>query len=187
MSNSHLSLEWGIVKAQEEFCGGGPIAGGSIVGEANFTHLGRSSIELSAAWDIGRLIPSPQFVPTSPAASETVATVLGGNDYPYQFHVKPFTLQCVSTVSATGELTLKAANGDELFGTVMGGETFRLDYILPGDGIETFAIIAITGGTGRFQNATGSFVAHTISRLDYLAGKFVIDSVDVLPGGTLGY
>lgn len=187
MSNSHLSLDWGIVAAQEAVCGGGRIAGGLMTGEGNFTHLGRSTLDLSAAWDIARLIPSPQFVPTSPAAAGPVATVLSGNEYPYQFHFDPVTQQCGTTVSATGELTLTAANGDQLFGTVTGGETFRLDFINPGDGIETFAIIAFTGGTGRFQNATGSFVAHTISRFDYAVGKFVIDLAEVLPGGTLAY
>jgi hypothetical protein len=43
------------------------------------------------------------------------------------------------------------------------------------------------GGTGDFKDATGSFVAHTVARLDYNTGKFVIDLAELAPGGVLGY
>jgi hypothetical protein len=116
-----------------------------------------------------------------------VATVLQGDDYPYAFHIDPATQECGNTVTATGDLVLTATNGDTISGEISGGETFRLDFQNPGDGIETFAEITIVGGTGDFKDATGSFVAHTVARLDYNTGKFVIDLAELAPGGVLGY
>lgn len=187
MSQGDLELQWGVVAAQEESCGAGKVAGGYMTGQGDFTQIGISSITISAAWDIARLISSPQFTPTSPEAGGPVATVLKGDEYPYTFHVDPATQQCSNTVTATGELVLTPANGDKIYGEVSGGETFRLDFQNPGDGIETFAMITVVGGTGRFENATGSFVAHTIARFDYSAGKFVIDLAELSPGGMLGF
>jgi hypothetical protein len=53
--------------------------------------------------------------------------------------------------------------------------------------VETFVIVAITGGTGRFADATGSFTMHTIIRFDMRLGAFVIDLAEMLPGGTINY
>jgi hypothetical protein len=49
----------------------------------------------------------------------------------------------------TGTWTLTAANGDLLFGTLVGGVGS-----VPTQGIGTYTV---AGGTGRFQGATGSF------------------------------
>jgi hypothetical protein len=185
MSRGDLSLRWAVVVPQEVSCGGSRVAGGAITGRGNFTHLGVSTIRMSAAWDIARLV-TPQYTPVGPAGGP-VAAVLTQSDYPYQFHFDPFTQQCGTTVQATGELVLTAANGDRVFGRVAGGETHRLDFVAPGDGIETFAKISIAGGTGRFAGATGSFVVHTVARFDYGLGRFVIDLAEVLPGGVISY
>ena len=191
MTEGSLQLDWAIDRNQESsVCNGEQIAGGHSSGQGNFTHLGRSTIEVSAAWDIGHLLDpaEAQFVPTGPAGGP-VAPVLPTDmyPYPYEFHFNPFTGECGPAVTATGEVTLTAANGDKVFGTIMVGETFRLDFMAPGDGVETFATVTITGGTGRFDGATGSFVTHTITRFDYDAGRFVIDLAEVLPGGTIAY
>jgi hypothetical protein len=186
MSRSNIHLEWAVIAPQEQICSGKRIAGGSTVGKGNFTHLGLAEIEMSAAWDIDRLIATPQFVPEGPAGGP-VATVLSGSEYPYQFGFNPFTQQCGPEVIATGELVLTAANGDKLFGEIVSGETHRLDFLAEGDGIENFSIIEVVGGTGRFQGATGSFIIHTISRFDPAAGRFVIDLAEVMPGGTIAY
>jgi hypothetical protein len=185
LSRSDLQLVWGITAPDEQACGGGRIAGGYIEGSLNLSHLGRSSIEMSAAWDIDQLI-TPQFTPVGPAGGP-VARVLEQNDYPYQFQHNPFGPGCGTTVSATGDVVLTAANGDQVFGKVVGGETHRLDFIVAGDGIETFAIVEIVGGTGRFDGATGNLVVHTISRFNIPTLSFVIDLAEVLPGGTIGY
>jgi len=119
MSDAHLQLDWGITGTQELDCGGNKIAGGHSSGQGNFTHLGQSSIEVSAAWDIGhQLDPADaQFVPTGPAGGP-VAPVLGTGAYPYQFQFNPFTGECSAAVAATGEVKITAANGDEVFGAM---------------------------------------------------------------------
>jgi hypothetical protein len=188
LSRSDLRVDWAIQNTQEQPCSGEQIAGGASSGEGNFTHLGSSRIEVSAAWDVGHLLDpgDVQFVPVGPAGGP-VAPVLGADDYPYGFQFNPFTGECEAVVSATGTVKLTAANGDQVFGAIRGGEAHRLDFVNPGDGVETFAITDIVGGTGRFENATGSFVAHTITRFDYDALKFVIDLTEVLPGGIIVY
>lgn len=199
MSRSDLDLTWGIERDQELACGGDEIAGGEISGAGTFTHLGRSTIEMSSAWDIGNLLDpgDVQFDPVGPAGGP-VAPVLSE---PYSFNVDPFLSPpppgepvCEEdAVTATAELVLTAANGDQVFGEVVGGETHRLDFpgpggvVVPGSGVETFAIIDIAGGTGRFENATGSFVIHTITRFDFETFAFVIDLAELLPDGSIAY
>jgi hypothetical protein len=190
LSRSELSLDWGIERDWELACGGDEVAGGESSGFGNFTHLGRTEIHMSAAWDIGARIADPdqaEFTPVSPAAGGPFAPVFGPDDYPYQFEFNPFTGLCEQVVAATGVLLLTAANGDEVHGVVTGGETHRLDFIREGDGIETFAIVSIDGGTGRFADASGSFVVHTITRFDFDRMEFVIDLAEVLPGGKIAY
>jgi hypothetical protein len=190
LSRSDLSLDWGIERDWELLCGGDEIAGGESSGFGHFTHLGRTEIHMSAAWDIGARIADPtqaEFTPVSPAAAGPFAPVFGTGAYPIPFQFNPFTGQCEQVVAATGTMRLTAANGDEVHGVVTGGETHRLDFIREGDGIETFAIVAIDGGTGRFAGASGSFVVHTITRFDFDEMTFVIDLAEVLPGGTISY
>jgi hypothetical protein len=62
----------------------------------------------------------------------------------------------------------------------------KLDFIVDGDGVESFAEVAVTGGTGRFAAATGAFVVHTIARIQPTL-NFAITLAEVLPGGTIGY
>lgn len=193
MSRPDLSLDWAIEAAPEEGCSGIEFAGGKISGDGNFTHLGRSTIDMSAAWDIGNLLDAgdEQFEPVGPAGGP-VAPLLGQGEYPYDFQFDPFDQECEQVVSATGELSLVAANGDEVHGNVTGGETHRLDFtgpdgVVPGSGVETFAIIDVDGGTGRFADAEGSFIVHTITRFDFVARAFVIDLAEVLPNGRIAY
>ena len=177
---------WTVSKDQEMQCAGRNVAGGLVGGRGSFTHLGNSSVEASAAWDVGNLITTPaRYTPEGPAGGP-VAPVLGQSSYPYAFSYDPDAGECGSSVVATGEVVLMAANGDRLFGAITGGEAHRLDFILPGDGVETFSEVFVTGGTGRFSGATGSFVMHTIARM-LPTFRFAITRAEVLPGGTLGY
>ena len=59
-----------------------------------------------------------------------------------------------STRIGTGTFVFTAANGDTVFGTISGQATFTPPNVLT---IEENAII--TGGTGRFAEATGTFTA----------------------------
>jgi hypothetical protein len=186
LNHSGLEPVWTVSKDQEMACGGPAVAGGQVGGSARFTHLGASWVEVSAAWDVGNLITTPpQYQPVGPAGGP-VAPVIGASGYPYAFHYDPATGDCQQTVAATGEVVLTAANGDRLHGAITGGEAHRLDFIIPGDGVETFAEVSVTGGTGRFANATGSFVVHTIARITPTL-RFAITLADIMPGGTLGY
>ena len=68
-------------------------------------------------------------------------------------------LATVNTATGTGTGTFQfiAANGDTVFGTISGQATFTPPNVLTI--VET---ATITGGTGRFDGATGSF---TVARL----------------------
>lgn len=188
LGSSDFEVDWGVTRDQELACDGEEIAGGSSSGEGEFTPIGRSTLEISSAWNIGDLLDPAvvQFDPTGPAGGP-VAPVLGQNDYPYAFHFNPLTGACGAAVIATGAVELTTQNGDKVYGEVTGGETHRLDFVIQGDGIETFAIIEIVGGTGRFRNATGTFVAHTITRFDFDSSRFVMDLAEFLPGGIIAY
>ena len=177
---------WTVSRDQELGCGGPAVAGGQVGGSGNFSHLGQSAVDVSVAWNVGTLLQTPaRYTPVGPAGGP-VAPVLGQSSYPYAFHYNPTTGNCGQAVAATGNVVLTAANGDKVFGNVTGGEAHRLDFIFDGDGVEAFIEVAVTGGTGRFSGATGSFVVHTIARLTPTL-NFDITLAEVLPGGTLGY
>lgn len=56
------------------------------------------------------------------------------------------TLAADGTVTGTGTATIVAANGDQLTG----------DFTVTGNGQTQRVVVTITGGTGRFANATGT-------------------------------
>jgi len=75
-----------------------------------------------------------------------------------------------ATATGTGTFTLTAANGDKLFTRYVGGQT---EFVpLPGDrGTSTITLVAtITGGTGRFAAATGTFAIIRTGIVDFAAG-----------------
>ncbi len=195
MTAASIQLDWGITIFQEEPCSGQQMAGGEISGTATFAGIGPLSVGMTSAWDIDNLLDDAdkRYEPVSDAAPEDgpAAPVLGQGDYPYAFQFDPFENTCLepgeSVVSATGDVVFTDGDGAELYGHVTGGETYRLDFVMEGDGIETFAEVDFTGGTGRFAGATGSFVIHTIFRFDFGANEFVLDLAEVLPDGTIRY
>lgn len=189
MTGQDLVLDWAITRDQELPCGGDEMAGGALGGTATFDDLGTMDVEFSAAWDIAAAEPNPdlaEFEPEGPAGGP-FAPVLGDGEYPYAFQYDPFSGTCAPVVSATGDVTFTADDGDELQGVVTGGETHRLDFVAEGDGIETFATVDFVGGTGTFENASGSFTVHTIAQFDMTDMVFVVNLAEVLPGGTLTY
>ena len=177
---------WTVSKDEQAACGGPVAAGGQVGGRGNFTHLGESAVDVSVAWDVGHLIQTPaRYRPVGPAGGP-VAPVVGPAGYPFPFAHDPYTGNCAQTVAATGQIVLTAANGDQLYGKVAGGEAHRLDFIIPGDGVESFIEVDVTGGSGRLTDATGAFVVHTIARLTPSL-RFAVTLAEILPGGTLGY
>lgn len=79
-------------------------------------------------------------------AAEGEATYIGHYTLTGEFTVD------VRFGTATGVFTLTAANGDVLFLDMEG-------HAVPTDLTKTVASFTVTGGTGRFEGATGSFTA----------------------------
>ena len=72
----------------------------------------------------------------------------------------------IPATTGTGTLTFTAANGDELFTTYEGGQT---EFVPPN--VSTITLVAtITGGTGRFAAATGTFTIIRTGTVDFAAG-----------------
>lgn len=103
--------------------------------------------DLQFVTEIGARVCPPDFVPIAFAGTGTLtllgAVSIAGND-------------CVlftppTGVIADGVLTIIAANGDQIFGTIEGTEVLPTPEV-PGTLEGTFAIV---GGTGRFEGATG--------------------------------
>jgi hypothetical protein len=86
-----------------------------------------------------------------------------------------------SILSFTGAGTLVADNGDELTGTLEGTSTAP-----SGEGDATF-LFTITGGSGRFQNASGTMnvIAHSALMSTY--GGLLVYYNQFIGGGTLSY
>jgi hypothetical protein len=95
------------------------------------------------------VMPSPPFPPTTASLTRDgtgTATYLGR----YTEHIE-MTIT-LAMLSSTGTATFTAANGDTLTATVLGQATRT--------GPTTLSIVedyTITGGTGRFADATGTF------------------------------
>jgi hypothetical protein len=99
------------------------------------------------------ITPTPPF----PPASATVEISASGN----ATHLGRFTVQIphvvdFATATGVGTFTFTAANGDLLTATFTG----QADTSQPIFSIEEHA--TITGGTGRFAGATGSFVVQRL-------------------------
>jgi hypothetical protein len=75
--------------------------------------------------------------------------------------------------SAAGTFTIQAANGDMLFLTMEG-------HVVLTDFTKTILNFTITGGTGRFEDATGNFTAH--NQLAFFAGTPVNPYVGEIKG-----
>ena len=75
--------------------------------------------------------------------------------------------------TATGVFTLTAANGDKLFLNMEG-------HAVPTDLTKTVANFTVTGGTGRFEGATGSYTSH--NQLAFSVGTSPNPYLGVLEG-----
>lgn len=69
-------------------------------------------------------------------------------------HLGRFTLVTLVTVTGSEHMTLTAANGNVLFATGTGQLVPSEDGLT----LDTMEDMTITGGTGRFAGATGSFI-----------------------------
>jgi hypothetical protein len=90
-------------------------------------------------------------------------------------HLGNSTFEAISNVTVTqppfmvnGTRTITAANGDQLFTTFTGTSTPVVNGMNGADLQET-----VTGGTGRFANASGSFTV--IARNNFITSTFTAD------------
>lgn len=157
---------WVVSHFQE----GGLVAGAEVKSVGNVSHLGLTQVRASAAWDWGQPAAGA-FTPEGPV-TQFSATILPGSTH--------FTSQ---DVTATGEVTMTAANGDELHGIITGGEVYELAFAQAGDGQEQFQQVRVEGGTGRFAKAEGQLVLHSI--FDLKSMKIVQSSI--MRGGWIRY
>ena len=72
---------------------------------------------------------------------------------------------CADGETPTNEIIFTAANGDEIFADITGG---RVNELCSGAGFEIIIVYTITGGTGRFDAATGG--GEGITRVNFVAG-----------------
>jgi len=100
--------------------------------------------------NVSQTFPDPLHILEQQAGSGN-ATHLGLSGFSDSQSVDLSTFPTTGCALVTNSGTLTAANGDELFFTQNGTVCLQQDGTLPGH----FAL-TLTGGTGRFQGATGS-------------------------------
>jgi len=179
------ALIWGVSHQAEEFCtaGGSSVAGAASVASGHFSQLGDITTYIDAAWDWSVPVNGAEFTPVGPTTAFSATVLPATGSLPHTFAFDPFFVvaadACKETVTATGQVTIIGPNGDLITGQVTGGEVYELDFSAPGDGQEQFLKVDIDGGTGRFVNATGSFVSHSVFSLTPLP---VVLSNEIIDG-----
>jgi len=91
-----------------------------------------------------------------------------------------FALVGPNGFSWTGTETTVAANGDQLFATVSGAGTL-------GPPIQSTAVHTITGGTGRFAHASGTFTTTAVSSSVSIVGSVETVTSPLTFTGTISY
>jgi hypothetical protein len=95
------------------------------------------------------------------ANAKGTATHLGG------FTATSEDLVDTATNTGTGTLRFVASNGDELFARTIGRED---RFVPPNVSFVTF-VATITGGTGRFEGASGTFTIHQVETIDFASSS----------------
>ncbi len=85
-----------------------------------------------------------------------------------------------NTFTLTGTATYVAANGDKLFATVVATGTFT------GSNVVT-TVSTITGGTGRFADASGTFTTHERVVIGTIVGPILTDTFTATAEGQISY
>jgi hypothetical protein len=101
-------------------------------------------------------------------STEGIARVshLGKTSYSSSF---TFTLTGLETFTIAGTQTLVAANGDELFLSFTGTGTFTGAFT-PGQTSDVTVVYTVTGGTGRFDDASGTLTGTVSTELVSVVG-----------------
>src|ERR687892_135935 len=109
-------------------------------------------------------------IATTPFPGSTTGTArlshLGKTSYSSTFGV---TLTGPNTFTIAGTQTFVAANGDMLFLSFTGMGTFTGPFA-PGQTTETTANYTVTGGTGRFDDASGTLTGTVLGEVASVVG-----------------
>ena len=129
-------------------------------GLATAPTLARGATELPFR---GSLKTEADLVPPNPVA---VLTGTGHATHLGQITMAMTALVDFATSTATGTFNFTAANGDELSGTFIG-----VEGVFVGPNLARITEVAtITGGTGRFQGVTGTFIMVRFDTIDFATG-----------------
>jgi hypothetical protein len=91
-----------------------------------------------------------------------------------------------NTINFTGMSTLSTANGDRLFGTYVGAEGLS-SIPVAGQVNEFTLVLTITGGTGRFADATGTLTIDVQQEIIVLDGATVLSHDTGTARGRISY
>ncbi|UCE03884.1 MAG: hypothetical protein JSW67_06780 [Candidatus Latescibacterota bacterium] len=160
-----------VVSHFREGCDGSLDAGAEVASSGNVTHMGKTYAVASAAWNWADEA-ARVHTPVGPTTGSSASLI---TSYPHAF--------CGRSEVATGDVVLTAANGDEVHGTITGGEVYELGFERAGDGQEQFIEVTIMGGTGRFDDAIGCFVLHIV--FDLFEQKMLLG--EILEEGSIDY
>jgi hypothetical protein len=110
---------------------------------------------------------SSSVVDCPPICPPTTHTV-SGTDEGTATHLGRFSATFVdvvdmATATSTGTIDFTAANGDHLFTTTAGGQ----EAFTPPNISSVRLVATITGGTGRFAGATGTFTVRFTQEIDF--------------------
>ena len=81
----------------------------------------------------------------------------------------------------TGNATTVAANGDELTSTFSGSG------VMTPTGLEATVVGQVTGGTGRFEDASGTITDHLVLTITDFSPPTVTATVESSFSGTISY
>jgi hypothetical protein len=126
-------------------------------------------------------------IATTPFPGSTEGTArlshLGKTSYSSNFAV---TLTGPNTFTIAGMQTLVAANGDMLFLSFTGTGTFTGAFG-PGQTSETMVIYTVTGGTGRFDDASGTLTGTVFTDVVSVDGSTATGSHTFTAKGRISY
>jgi hypothetical protein len=108
---------------------------------------------------------------------------LGKSEYTQQFTI---TLTGPTTFTVAGTQTVTAANGDMLFMTFTGAGELAGPFDV-GQSSETTADLTVTGGTGRFSDATGTQTSTVLTTVDSIVGTTVTATQSSRASGRISY
>jgi hypothetical protein len=115
----------------------------------NQTHRVQSGVPFKGEYDVTITILNPPPNVLQKVEGTGVASLIGNSTFEATTNV---TITPPPPFAVSGTRTITAANGDKIFTSFSGTSTPVVDGKNGADLIET-----VTGGTGRFKNATGSF------------------------------